>query len=292
MAIQAQLYSENHGFPLGGTQDWMDNGYGFNEFCFNLQQKQQQQQQLQHMQQLQNQQQHRNQNLFFDNSLLVSALKNNNSSSDDRLPMGFSQSMAFENEKQRQEIDRFISLQNERLRLLLQEQRKQELAVLLKKIESKTVFLLKQKDEEIARAAKRTMELEIFLGKLEMENQSWQRLAEENEATAVSLNTKLEQLRENAFDGFSNGAEDAESCCDESGEDETGENRGGGGCNGEEGEEERTRKMVCKSCNSRNSCVLFLPCRHLCSCKACDAFLDFCPVCRMVKKASIEAMFF
>ncbi len=40
--------------------------------------------------------------------------------------------------------------QNERLRLVLQEQRKQHLASLVKKIEAKTSTLLRQKDEEIA----------------------------------------------------------------------------------------------------------------------------------------------
>uniref|UniRef100_A0A2P2Q6C6 RING-type domain-containing protein n=1 Tax=Rhizophora mucronata TaxID=61149 RepID=A0A2P2Q6C6_RHIMU len=48
--------------------------------------------------------------------------------------------------------------------------------------------------------------------------------------------------------------------------------------------------MVCKCCNARSSCVLFIPCRHLCSCKACDAFLDSCPVCQTAKETSIEAL--
>jgi E3 ubiquitin-protein ligase BOI-like protein len=166
---------------------------------------------------------------------------------------------------------------------VLQEQKRQQLGLLLKKLESKALPILKQKDEEIAQAAKRTVELGEFLKKLEFENQTWQRMAQENEAMVVSLNNTIEQLRENSSGCFNNGAEDSESCCDVS-------------SGAEEGlldaADDTARKMVmvCKGCNSRNSCILFLPCRHLCSCKACEAFLDSCPVCQTPKKASIEAL--
>jgi hypothetical protein len=116
MAIQAQLCSENLGFPSCGAQDWiMENGCGgfggLNGFSLNLQQKQQLQQ---HVQQLQYQQQ-RNQNLFFDNSFIASTLKNNTSATDNNhshdLPMLYSQGIASQFEKQRQEIDQYIRLQ-------------------------------------------------------------------------------------------------------------------------------------------------------------------------------------
>lgn len=187
--------------------------------------------------------------------------------------------------------------QNEKLRLVLQEQRKQQVGTLLKKIESKATALLRQKDEEIARGVKRTMELQDLLKKLETENQTWMRAAQEKEAMVVSLNSTLEQMRERASCCPTNGAaEDAESCCDV----EERENTAAAEDEEEEGdssdvEQRRLKKkakttMVCRGCNSRSSCVLFLPCRHLCSCKACEAFLDSCPVCQTVKKASIEAL--
>ncbi|KAF5448988.1 hypothetical protein F2P56_029478 [Juglans regia] len=290
MAIQAQLYSENLGFPLCGSQDWvMDNGCGgfggFNQIFSNPQQKQQLQRQ--HVQQLQNQQQ-RNQNLFFENSSQTSTLEDNTNAigNNSHLPMLYSQSIASHFEGQRQEIDQYIRAQNERLRSVLQEQRKQQLAGLLKKIESKSYILLKQKDEEIARAANRTMELEDLLRRLESENQAWQRVAQENEAMVASLNNTLEQVLERVPCGFNNGAEDAESCCGESIEQEEAAHQ-----NREAWFEDEPRtRMVCKGCNFGSSCVLFLPCRHLCSCKACEALLDSCPVCRTAKKASIEAL--
>lgn len=180
---------------------------------------------------------------------------------------------------------------------MLQEQRKQQLEMLLKKLEVKTSTLLRQKDEEIAKATNRAMELEILLKKLEMESQAWQRIAQENESLVYSLNNTIEQLREKGSCCFNNGAEDAGSCCNLPEEDEETERNRGRNCsiNSGENKEERKRKMtivnVCKGCNSGDSCVLFLPCRHLCSCKKCQAVLQSCPVCLAPKKASIEALF-
>lgn len=160
---------------------------------------------------------------------------------------------------------------------MLKEQRRHQEATLLRKIESRAQSLIQQKDQEIARASKRTLELQSFLTRLEAESQAWQRLSQEKEAMVVSLNSMLERLR-------SRKEEDAESCCDapDGGVEATGGRGGGGGAAAEE--------MVCRACDSGESCVLFLPCRHLCSCKSCDAFLERCPVCGTTKKASIEAL--
>lgn len=275
MAIQAQSYAENLGFNFNGAQDLMDNAYELNELCFNL--PQQKQQYIQH-QRVQNLQQ-RNQNLCFDNSVLLPKTNTNNHHS-----MPFSQTIASQIERQKQEIDQFITIENERLRLALVEQRKQQLGSVLKYYESKTHILLRQKDEEICKVVKRSMELEESLRRMEIENQTWERVARENEAMVTSLNTTIEEMKESACfltNGFGVEVEDAESCCDS----DRMEKRGG-----HVEDEERRRQMTCKSCNSGTSCYVFLPCRHLCSCKACEAFLEFCPVCTMVKKARIEVL--
>ncbi|GMP64543.1 hypothetical protein CsSME_00025772 [Camellia sinensis var. sinensis] len=72
----------------------MESGYGFNELCFNFPQNLRQ----------------KTQNQCFDNNGLL--WKNNNHQS-----MAFPQSKTVQIEKQRQEIDRVISLQNEILKL-------------------------------------------------------------------------------------------------------------------------------------------------------------------------------
>lgn len=175
------------------------------------------------------------------------------------------------------------------MRLALQEHRKRQTAELLKGIESKTQMLMSQKDQEIAKAAHKTAELQEFLARLEMESETWRRLAEENQAMVVSLNNTLEELRR---DRACSTSSPSESCF-------VVENRGTGRPELEESsgenrvvvvEEEEAVVAPCRGCSSRGATVLLLPCRHLCACGPCAAFLDFCPVCNAAKKACIEAL--
>ncbi|KAL2937093.1 putative BOI-related E3 ubiquitin-protein ligase 3 [Bienertia sinuspersici] len=298
------------------------------QYQFQQQQEQQQQQQQQQqvmlqlqqqylLQQLQNQQQQQrnscddNNNNNNDGFVFLSSSKNckttttattgstTTTDSDYQMPMNMSSTFVDTLEKQRQEIDRFITLQNERLKLAVQEQKKQQLAVMMRIIEAKTMPALRQKDEEIAKAAKRRLELEEVIRKMQIENQEWQRLAAENEAMVVSLNNTLVQIKEQqqvccvtSSSCSSNEVGDEESCCN------VNDNDGYSSRKRARKETEITAKeesektgLLCKVCKSRNSCVLLLPCRHLCCCKACVAFVDACPICNFDKEASIEALF-
>ncbi|XP_019450986.1 PREDICTED: probable BOI-related E3 ubiquitin-protein ligase 2 isoform X2 [Lupinus angustifolius] len=263
MAIQTQFYHTN-----GGSSPFCDNGFyasGFTDSCFNPQQIQHLQQ-LQQLHQCSQQSYNESHNNLVDPNLLVYNSKALNP------PKSFFQL---------EDIDQYIRLQNEKLRFVLQELVKQQASELQNRVESHSLKLLKQKDEEIAKATKKRVELEDFIIRLETENQGWEKMAQENEATALSLYKTLEEMKEKAYD--------AESWCDERRRDkEEGIVRG----NRTRVEMEQITKemMVCKSCNSERSCFLFLPCRHLCSCKTCDAFLKDCPVCTMPKKASIETL--
>ncbi|XP_054779165.1 probable BOI-related E3 ubiquitin-protein ligase 3 [Prosopis cineraria] len=183
------------------------------------------------------------------------------------------------------QLDHYITLQGENLSMKLQEQRKRQVATILSTVELNVRDSMGQKDEEIASAAKKRMELECLLDRLEAENQAWRRAAVESEALILSLNNSLEKMKEKAHSSFNNVlAHDAQSCWDES----------GGDYQLMEGEEEETvgEMTACKSCKCGVSSFLFLPCRHLSSCKACEPFLQACPVCTMPKRASIEALIF
>ncbi|XVE56193.1 hypothetical protein DITRI_Ditri03aG0218000 [Diplodiscus trichospermus] len=261
MAVQAQLYPENMSLPLPmcGLQDWMVNpAPAVPSFeadpCFSLHEDPSQQTLPFYLQQnAQN---------------LASAAS---STCDSFLTVALSQSLDTQLEMQRKELDCILQLQNERLKSALREQRKRQMASLLKSMESKALYLIRRKEEELARATKKTMELEASLRKAEMESESWQRLAKANEAMVMDLSNTLQQVRESLV-WVSNTAEDAESLfC---------------GSFDRDHQQEESNEMACKHCNSRSSSVLFLPCRHLCSCKSCEAFLDSCPICKSVKEAS------
>ncbi|CAN6881048.1 unnamed protein product [Brassica oleracea] len=175
-------------------------------------------------------------------------------------------------EKQRREIDQFIRIQSERLRYALQEQRRQVTETILRKMEAKALVLMAQKEEEMSRALSKNMELENLLRKMETENQTWQRVARENEAMVATLNSTLEKVRERAVVNDATTAGDEGSFCG-------GDDGDGGGC--------------CLNCGSYGETrVLFLPCRHLCCCTRCEAGLVLCPICNTPKKHRIEAFVF
>ncbi|EEF52758.1 probable BOI-related E3 ubiquitin-protein ligase 2 [Ricinus communis] len=269
MAVQAQfMYPESLGIPMFSLQDWAVSNPAEADFSFGLQESQQQNLFLQ---------QQSSQNFGFDcNRGAWFASPPPSSSTCDSF-LALSQSLyANYLEMQRQEVDCILQFQHERLRSALQEQRKQQFAVLLKSVKSKAISLMRQKEEDLAKAAKKKMELEACLERAQMETESWQRLARENEAMVIDLSNTLEQVKERmVLSSNSRGQDTESSCC--------------GSCKKEQEAEDIPRKrMVCKGCSSRASSVLFLPCRHLCSCKFCEAFFSSCPVCESAKEGSME----
>ncbi|KAK7277410.1 hypothetical protein RIF29_18562 [Crotalaria pallida] len=196
-------------------------------------------------------------------------------------------------QNQRNEVDQFIESQNERLSIMLHEQTRQQMDVLLRKAELDALNKLNQQDKLIEQAKKESGEWEAFVTRMEAENEMWRRVVQEREAMVLGLNKSLEQLKEGASI-FNNGVmvmeDGAESQYRGEMEEGMGENKV---CNAGEAEAEQQQipskeMMVCKSCNFRKSCIMFLPCRHLCSCKVCEAHLHDCPICTLPKKNTIE----
>ncbi|KAF9683167.1 hypothetical protein SADUNF_Sadunf05G0184300 [Salix dunnii] len=269
MAVQAQLYPERIGvLPLCGIQDCLlknpvsglepDLGFVFQE-------TRQQNLFLEH---------HNPQNFGFDCNIGGGGGGAASSTTrDSSLSMSLSQYLDVQLDMQRREVDYMLQFQAGRLRYALQQQRKQQLGIILKSVESRGSFLMRQKEEDLARATKKTMELEVCLRKVELESEQCKRVAREKEAMVVDLSNSLKQIK-GRLAMASNEVPDAESfCC--------------GSCDKEQDQESHNR-MVCRGCNSRSSCIIFLPCRHLCSCKSCEPYLGSCPVCKSVKQASME----
>lgn len=321
MAIQAQLYRGNNvaaGLPAWGSSQGYavaasHNGCGYDNGFFGMKQREQQQLQLELFlqQQLQCHDQRSDENWCFDNTSFVTApedgaSKNNHLSIHNTVqaaapiaascsppPSAYSQSLPFQLDPHGQEIDHLLRLQNERLRWLVHEQSKRQIESMTRKIELRVQILLRQKDEEIAQAARKAADLEELLRKLEAEGQEWQRVARENEAMATSMSNALEQLKDSACCRTSSscssngnvGEDDAESCCRLT-------------TNANSNRESRKPGIsdkgagICRSCNARESSVLFMPCRHIGCCMVCEPLLGSCPVCRTVKKASEVVLFF
>lgn len=210
----------------------------------------------------------------------------------------------------------------EKVKYEVEEKRKRQAMRLIQAIDMSVTKRLKAKEEEIEKIGKMNWALEERVKSLCMENQIWRDLAQSNEATANALRTNLEQLLaqqrvgavDNDGDAISHGGlnaalmDDAESCCDSSGSNDDGEWRNlpdngnnnaeavnmmrkSGGC-GDSGNGNGSsfvdRMKMCSNCGKDESCVLILPCRHLCLCTVCGSNLHICPICKSFKTASIH----
>lgn len=186
------------------------------------------------------------------------------------------------------EIDTIISQHTKKIRLELEERQKQQARLLAAAIGGGVMKKLKEKDEQIQRMSKLNLVLQERVKSLYVENQLLRDLAQTNEATANSLRTNLEQvlLHVGGEERVSAGAgveEDVESCCgsSEHGKGEQEKEEGSSGYN----------DRRCKRCGERESCVLLLPCRHLCLCNVCGSGsqqLQACPVCDSPMNATLH----
>ncbi|KAL6553329.1 hypothetical protein OROGR_007171 [Orobanche gracilis] len=192
-------------------------------------------------------------------------------------------------------IDRFITKQTEKVRMEIDERRKRETRRMAAAVEEKIMNKLKAKEEEFERIGKLNYALEERVDSLCVENQIWRDLAQTNQATVNSLRSNLErvlaQFRDEQQRQRADAADlmdDATSCCGSNyGETErrlpSDQSPSTGGCdrdckNISDGST-APRIRMCRSCGREESCVLLLPCRHLCLCTICGSALHTCPVC-------------
>lgn len=191
------------------------------------------------------------------------------------------------------EIDCIISQHTKKIKLELEERQKQQARLLLSAIGERAMNKLKEKEVQLQRMGKMNFVLQERVKTLFMENQLLRNLAQTNEATANSLRTNLEQVLAHVSDErLSGGAavgggaveEDVESCC------------GSSDCREVEGEYGRrtvaeSGGRMCGRCGERESCVLLLPCRHLCLCNICGSGttpVQCCPVCKSAMTATLH----
>ncbi|KAE8706129.1 putative BOI-related E3 ubiquitin-protein ligase 2 [Hibiscus syriacus] len=205
-------------------------------------------------------------------------------------------------EQQQLDIDHLISQHTEKMRVEIEEKRKRQARNIMEAIEGGVMKKLRAKEEEIEKIGKLNWALEERVKSLCIENQIWRDLAQTNEATANALRTNLEQVlaaaqlkgerthggaeEDVAVEPAGDDVDDAQSFCGSSSEVEkqrtlaatTEEGSTGGSGAG----------RVCRNCGKEESCVLLLPCRHLCLCTSCGSTVHTCPACKSTKNASVH----
>ncbi|KAH0874473.1 hypothetical protein HID58_071835, partial [Brassica napus] len=186
--------------------------------------------------------------------------------------------------QQQHDIDRFVSLHMERVRFEVQEKRKRQARTIMEAIEHGLVKRLRVKEEEGERIWKINHALGERVKSLSTENQIWRDLAQTNEVTANSLRNNLEQVLAQVKDsGAGLDSDDAESCCGSSAGEETVRRMVA-----IEALDKAAKGRMCRNCGEQESCVLLLPCRHLCLCGVCGSSVHTCPICSSPKNASVH----
>ncbi|KAK7243906.1 hypothetical protein RIF29_38719 [Crotalaria pallida] len=225
--------------------------------------------------------------------------------------------LSFQIHQQQLDINNLIAERMEKVRMEIEEKRKRQARKIMEAIEVGVMKRMKAKEDEIEKIGKLNWELEERVKSLCIENQIWRDLAQTNEATANALRTELEQVLFQRADGGAAAEEvmdDASSCCgstdggyndgtDDNNDDVSKKEDSEGvwrtltGCagvkdkeNGILGNASRNNNCnrLCRNCGKEESCVLILPCRHLCLCTICGSTLHTCPICKSFKTASVH----
>lgn len=143
---------------------------------------------------------------------------------------------------------------------------------------------LREKELEIENMNRKNKELMERIKQVAMEVQSWHYRAKYNESVVNVLKSNLQHV-------MSQGAMHGKEGCGDSEVDDaaSGTNVDHLRIVGGSGNLVFTEKQLnCRACKVKEVCVLLLPCRHLCLCKDCEGFIDVCPVCRVMKTASVQ----
>ncbi|XP_076909890.1 putative BOI-related E3 ubiquitin-protein ligase 3 [Bidens hawaiensis] len=186
--------------------------------------------------------------------------------------------------QQQSEIDRLIVEHTEKVRSEIEEMRKRNAARLISSVHETIIKQLKTKDDEILQIGRINFSLEEKIKSLSMENQLLKQLVQNNEATANALRNKLQQVlvqlpRHHNADNATVMVDDAQSYCGSNYEEDYGGKR--------KGNNESRYCRQCRKCGKEESCVLLLPCRHLCVCRVCVSSVSVCPVCNAAKSAGV-----
>lgn len=140
---------------------------------------------------------------------------------------------------------------------------------------------LREKDLEIETINQKNRELVERINQVATEAQNWQYTAKYNESVVNLLKKNLQQAMslgpDQGREGFGdNEIDDAASYIAPS------------NYFGTSGGPAKVGSLICRACKNKEVSIMLIPCRHLCLCKDCDGLISVCPICQLVKTASVQ----
>ncbi|KAL5537531.1 hypothetical protein UlMin_040260 [Ulmus minor] len=193
-------------------------------------------------------------------------------------------------DRQKEEMDRFIKIQEEHLVKGVKDMRNRHVHAVLSALEKGIGQKLRDKDLEIENMNRKNKELVERMKQVAMEAQSWHYRAKYNESVVNVLKSNLQQAISQGADQGKEGFGDSE--VDDTASYIDPNNLLGIPCGSGKSILKNypgsNETMTCRACKSKEVSMLLMPCRHLCLCKECDGLLSVCPVCQSMKAGSVQ----
>ncbi|KAL3374591.1 hypothetical protein AABB24_006194 [Solanum stoloniferum] len=214
------------------------------------------------------------------NSSVTSAPENMKAALPARLPIdsGFK----YEIDRQREEFDHYMKVQEDNMMKGMRELVHRQTVSLLNSLQKEVSRKLYEKDVEIDNMNRKNRELGERIRQITVEAQSWHYRAKYNESVVNALKSNIQQA-------MAHGSMQAKEGCGDSEVNDAASSTNYHLASGSHDQVPNIHQLkCCRACKSKEANVLLVPCRHLCLCKECEVFIDSCPVCQVMKTASVQ----
>ncbi|KAE8023485.1 hypothetical protein FH972_009175 [Carpinus fangiana] len=193
-------------------------------------------------------------------------------------------------DRQKEEFNQFIKIQEEYLAKGVRDMKQRHMASFLAAIEKGVSKKLREKDLEIENMNRKNRELVERIKQVATEAQNWHYKAKYNESVVNLLKSNLQQAisqgAELGKEGYGDSeVDDAASYMDPNNYLSLPVGPAKSISRNNIGLKEH---MTCRACKAKEVSILLMPCRHLCLCKDCDGLISVCPVCQLMKTASVQ----
>lgn len=175
----------------------------------------------------------------------------------------------------------YFNLQEEKILKGVMELRQRQTVSFLNAIEKGVSRKLHEKEIELENMNRKNKELMERIKQVTVEVQSWHYKAKYNESVVNFLRSNLQQA-------IAQGATNVKEGCGDSEVDDAASYTNVNHLGAVDISGVMKKPINCRACKVREVSVLLLPCRHLCMCKECEAFIELCPVCSVMKTASVQ----